>query len=61
MKIIKQGYLPADILKKKTCSKCHTKFEYTSADIKADRDGDYIVCPYKPCGQFIGVTHKSAK
>lgn len=53
MKIIKQGELkPKET--KKTCSKCKTKFSFTSADIKPDfRDGDYVICP--TCGAFIAA------
>ena len=53
MKIIKEGEVKSKETKK-TCSKCKTKFSFTSDDINPDwRDGDYVICP--KCGAFIAA------
>lgn len=51
MKILKKGEIkPKET--KRTCSKCKTKFTFTSEDVQPDwRDGDYVKCP--TCGAFI--------
>ena len=54
MKIIKKGTRIFDKKCRHTCGRCGCVFEFDDCDLKMDRDGKYVICPF--CGAFISVT-----
>jgi RNase P subunit RPR2 len=62
MRIIKEGKLPEEILKRLTCSHCHTEFEFAMKEAKYNsdqRDGDYYTIPCPLCCRTITFNHPS--
>ena len=59
MKIIQRGnkeYIPTYVLE---CPRCGCIAEFTIADIRQDKDGQYVKCPQ--CGQLASFRSSSIK
>lgn len=54
IKVTKEGLNPEEEVFEAACKRCGAEFTYQKEDVHGDqREGDYVICPTKGCGQFI--------